>query len=195
MGLFIVSLVVMNVANIFAIKHQSSPVEDIILSNIPVFEIDTIILLLVFIVIGIVIGLLTLEPRRIPFLLKSGAVFILIRSVFITMTHLGPFPEQVETTTNVFLRTVGLGGTADFFFSGHTGLPFLMGLMFWEDPRLRYLFITFSVTLGIGMLLAHLHYSIDVFAAFFITYSIYHLCLWLFPKDRELFLQGLPLKS
>lgn len=187
-GLFLLSLMVMNFANIFAVKNQGNAVPDIILSNVPVFDIDGIILLWVFVVIGVVVALLVLEPKRIPFLLKSVAVFILIRSVFITMTHLGPFPEQAETTTNVFLRAIGLGGTADFFFSGHTGLPFMLSLMFAANKKLRLLFLVSSVGLGIGMLLTHLHYSIDVFAAFFITYTIFHLCLWFFPKDHELFL-------
>jgi hypothetical protein len=40
---------------------------------------------------------------------------------------------------------------------------------------------------GVIVLLSHLHYSIDVFAAFFITYSIYHIALKLFDRDYEFF--------
>ncbi len=38
----------------------------------------------------------------------------------------------------------------------------------------------------------HLHYSIDVAAAFFITYSIYHIAIRWFKKDKEIFETGLP---
>ncbi|MBI3904685.1 MAG: hypothetical protein HY309_03785 [Pseudomonas fluorescens] len=47
----------------------------------------------------------------------------------------------------------------------------------------------FSVLFGISVLLGHLHYSIDVFGAFFITYSIFCLAKKFFPKDYWLAMQ------
>jgi len=38
------------------------------------------------------------------------------------------------------------------------------------------------------VLLGHLHYTIDVFSAFFITYGIVEIAKWLWPKEWELFL-------
>jgi hypothetical protein len=35
--------------------------------------------------------------------------------------------------------------------------------------------------------MAHIHYSIDVFSAFFITYTIFHLSEKIFIKDRKMF--------
>jgi membrane-associated phospholipid phosphatase len=64
-----------------------------------------------------------------------------------------------------------------------------MALIFWEDKFFRYLFIATSVMFGIVVLMAHLHYSIDVLAAFFITYSIFKIAVFFFKKDRELFLK------
>ena len=75
----------------------------------------------------------------------------------------------------------------DLFFSGHTGLPFLMALIFWDNKYLRWIFILTSVMFATVVLLAHLHYSIDVLSAFFITYTIFHIALFLFKKDRRLF--------
>jgi hypothetical protein len=40
---------------------------------------------------------------------------------------------------------------------------------------------------GIVVLLGHLHYSIDVLSAFFITYSIYHICELFFKTDKKIF--------
>ena len=42
------------------------------------------------------------------------------------------------------------------------------------------------------VLLGHYHYSIDVFAAFFITYGIYHIALSLFPRAYALFESDVP---
>ena len=46
---------------------------------------------------------------------------------------------------------------------------------------LRYLFLAWSVFFGIVVLLGHLHYTIDVLSAFFITYGIVDIAKWLFP--------------
>jgi hypothetical protein len=75
----------------------------------------------------------------------------------------------------------------DLFFSGHTGLPFLIALIFWDHIYLRALFLGSSVVFGVIVLLSHLHYSIDVFSAFFITYSIYHIAIKLFQNDFDFF--------
>jgi membrane-associated phospholipid phosphatase len=67
-----------------------------------------------------------------------------------------------------------------------------MALIFWREKGLRYLFILWSVYMGIVVLLGHLHYSIDVASAYFITYSIFCIAVWLFPKDHKLFFSDVP---
>jgi membrane-associated phospholipid phosphatase len=137
------------------------------------------------------------EPKRLPFTLKSIALFILVRSLFITLTHLGPYPDRIPLDIHTMLMsrwnvgnllTFGSGG--DLFFSGHTGLPFLFALIFWKNPRMRLFCLIGAVFFGIVVLLGHLHYSIDVLSAFFITYAIYHIAEWLFKKDRRMFYES-----
>ena len=132
--------------------------------------------------------LFIIEPKKIPFTLKSIALFVVIRSCFVSLTHIGPFPTQAVVVSNL-IDKVNFGG--DLFFSGHTGLPFLLSLIFWEEPWLRYFFIVSAILFGVVVLLAHLHYSIDVLSAFFITYTIFHIAEKFFKKDRVLFFQGL----
>jgi hypothetical protein len=178
-------LIINYFASVYATEKASNPVLDLILSNVPVFNVDFIVNegALFF---GLFIAFLLLnEPRRIPFTLKSAAVFIFIRSMFITLTHLGPFPERSFIDQTSFLSPMNFGG--DYFFSGHTGLPFLMALIFWDEKRNRYVSILVSIIFAGAVLLGHLHYSIDVFAAFFITYGIYHIARHLFPRDYKLF--------
>jgi len=74
-------------------------------------------------------------------------------------------------------------------------LPFLLALIFWDEKYLRYFFIVSSIFFGAIVLLGHYHYSIDVAAAFFITYTIYHIAKKLFPRDFELFKKGIELTS
>jgi hypothetical protein len=76
---------------------------------------------------------------------------------------------------------------ADLFFSAHTGMPFLGALAFWKEKEIRYFSLFGSLFFAVVVLLGHLHYSIDVASAFFITYGIFHIAQYFFPKDWKLF--------
>lgn len=188
--IFAISLVVNFYAVQYATENASNPVTDVILSNIRAYDVDGIFIygplfLWVF------VALISLaQPRRIPFILKNIGLFVLIRSLFITLTHIGPFPTQVAVPFTGFLGSIFSSG-ADLFFSAHTGLPFLLALIFWDNIRLRIFFIISSLIFGIVVLLGHLHYSIDVLSAFSITYTIYRIAEIAFPKDKKIFISGI----
>lgn len=187
--LLIASLVINFFAGLYATERASSPVTDIILNNIPVFNVD-----LVFVYGTWVFWIFTAficfsRLNTFPFTVKSIALFTLIRSAFITLTHIGPFPNRLPVDVSGVIGKFSLGG--DLFFSGHTGLPFLLALVFWRNKKLRYIFLASSFIFGSVVLLGHLHYSIDVAAAFFITYTISHIAERLFKKDRKFFYHGL----
>lgn len=188
-GIAFVMLAVAFVANfyvgLYAVERASNPVTDIILSNIPVFDVDGIFIYGPIILWLFVALILVRNPKQIPFTIKSMALFIFIRSVFVTLTHIGPFPGHLVFPANSFITFFTSG--SDLFFSGHTGLPFLLALIYWRDENLRWIFLGASVLFGIVSLLGHLHYSIDVLSAFFITYTIFHLSERFFPKAEKLF--------
>ncbi len=180
------SLSINYAAGNYATKVASNGVTDIILDNVPVMDMDGIYIYgsLLF---GLFMAILLIkEPKQIPFIIKSAALFYLIRAVFLSLTHIGPILQQAPPVSGALYRNLVFG--ADYFFSGHTGLPFLMALSFWSNKHLRNIFLATSFIFGASALLGHYHYSIDVFAAFFITYSIFHITKWLFAKDYKLFL-------
>jgi hypothetical protein len=183
----LISLYINFIAGNYATESASLPVTDIILSNIRRFDVDGFFIygpILLFTIISI---MCIYNPKKIPFILKNIALFTVIRSIFISLTHLGPFPTQAIVESTNLINKFTFGG--DLFFSGHTGIPFLMALIFWQNKRLRYFFLTYSIFMGTIVLLGHYHYSIDVLAAFFITYSIFDISLYLFKKEREMFFQ------
>lgn len=184
--LFAVSLGCIFYAINFATRKASNFVEDLILSNIPAYDTRFLFVYGTFAVIVLSIFLLLRYPNRLPFTLKALGVFFIIRSVFISLTHLGPFPLEEAPLPAPILNSMFFGG--DQFFSAHTGLPFLGALVFWHVQSLRYLYLGASLFFATIVLLGHYHYSIDVLAAFFITYGIYQIVLWLFPRDRQRFL-------
>jgi len=179
------SLVVNFAANIFATNRIGSSINDIILDNIPTFDVNLVFFEGFAVFLAFVFFLAVKKPQRAPFILKSFAVFVLIRSAFIILTHMGPPANELFFDPGAISNKLTVGG--DLFFSSHTGLPFLAALLFWEDKTLRYLFLVLSLVFGTAVLLGHLHYSIDVFAAFFITYGIYHIARTFFKKDLEMF--------
>ena len=182
--LLLLSLVINFYAGNYATEKASAPVADIILSNTRVYDLDGIFVYGAIAFWIFIILLLLRHPHRMPFVLSSVALFIIIRSIFVSVTHIGPFPDQLIIESNL-LRKLTFAG--DLFFSGHVGLPVLMALIFWDDFRTRLICIVSAFIFGIAVLLAHIHYTIDVLAAFFITYSIYRMAEIFFPKSREVF--------
>lgn len=173
-------------AGIYATIKASNPVTDLILDNIPLYDVDTIFIYGPLVLWAFVILLCLNKPKRIPFVLKSIALFVIIRSVFITLTHIGPSVEGLNLDySSKVIRDFTFGG--DLFFSAHTGLPFLMALVFAKNIHLLVLFTLTAIFFGAIVLMGHVHYSIDVISAFFITYTIFNLAKYFFKKDWEIF--------
>lgn len=172
-------------AGIYATEQASNSVTDIILNNTRVYDVDGVFVFGSFLLMAFIVALLVVHPKRIPFTLYSLTLFVLIRSIFVSLTHLGPFPYRAALDLGSVASKFIFGG--DLFFSGHTGIPFLMALVYWRNLYLRYIFIAWSLVFGTTALMGHYHYTIDVLSAFFITYTIFHIAEFLFKKERELF--------
>jgi hypothetical protein len=187
--LFVIALVAQKFANDYVMGLKGAVVDDLILKNIPAIDIDFFIVQGALILTAAIVLLFLAKPKYLCFGLKALSMFILIRSFFIILTHLGTMPTQIVLDKNSIgfnLYDILFNSSNDFFFSGHTGLPFLMALVFWPERFWRYFFIGVSIVLGASVLLTHFHYSIDVFAAPFITYSLFVLTRKIFGKDFEI---------
>ncbi len=183
---FALSIVITVMVSNYAARVASNPVTDIILSNTRVYDVDGIVVYGAFALIAVITLLVLTHPKRAPFILYSLGLLFLIRAFFIPLTHLGLYPVHTAINFESRIALVMFGGGDDFF-SGHVGGPFLMALLFWEDRPLRWLFLIVSVFFALVVLLGHMHYTIDVAAAFFITYAIYHLAQKLFSREYALF--------
>lgn len=185
-AIFIIAIFVLQPLAIdFANEAATNPVGDVILSNTPVYDVGVFFVYGMFLLVAFITALCLSHPNRIAFVLHSLTLFVLIRSAFVSLTHVGAFTTQLPSEFGPAITNMFFG--ADHFFSGHTGAPFLMALIFWKTPFLRYVFLFWSAFFGIVVLLGHLHYTIDVLAAFFITYGIFHIARWLLPADWALF--------
>lgn len=187
---FLSALLIQHFAYIYVDKHvEGVAVGDLLLNNLPTVNLDFLVVQLPLILTLIIVLLFVSKPRYLPFSLKTLALFLIIRSFFISLTHLGASLHQLSLNEN----SIGFGiydflynSKNDFFFSGHVGVPFLLGLIFWKEKLWSVFFFTVSAVFGITMILAHMHYSIDVFAAPFITYTIFVISKKIFKADVNL---------
>ncbi len=194
-GLFalLVGIAASVLAIMYATEVASNSVTDLILSNIPVFDVNWAFIYGPLVFWVIVILYTAWHPERFPFVFKSLAVFLVVRSAFVSLTHISPFPNHFPITGAGIMAVFTTG--KDQFFSGHTGLPFMIAMIYWRDKFMRNFALLSSFFFAVVVLLGHFHYSIDVFAAFFITYTIFHITLTMFHKDRLRFLGQQPLPT
>lgn len=146
---------------------SKTAVGDLFLDLIPVFELNFLFFWAVFFFwIGTTVFLL-MHPKQLSFICWSLCLFVLIRCFFISLTHLGP----PESAINIPDSLSWFNFSADMFFSGHVGGPFLVALII-ERRLIKNLIIIYSICMVGIVLMAHGHYSIDVFASFFIAHSV-----------------------
>ena len=174
-------------ASSYSMRNSGQFVGDFFLEHIPVIDLNFIIIECALFAIVFMALFVLSKPSSITFTMKAVAVFIATRAFMISVTHLGVYPGQIVPDPGFFDGIYSaLNLQAGYFFSAHTGLPILMALIYWDEKFWRYVFLAFSLIFGISVLLAHVHYSIDVFASPFMTYSIFKLSQYLFSDDYEL---------
>jgi membrane-associated phospholipid phosphatase len=128
--------------------------------------------------------LLANNPVRLMFAIQVYIVFIIVRIAAMYLVPLNP-PEQMIQLNDPFVQFFGTGKllTKDLFFSGHTATLFILFLVT-EKKYFKYFFLAATIVVGLAVLLQHVHYSIDVFAAPFFTYVCYKL-VSLYNLKRE----------
>ena len=110
------------------------------------------------------------NPRVFVLGFQAYTIMLIFRMFCMFMLPLNP-PIDIITLTDPFIAFFATGMTfkKDLFFSGHTATMFLMFLCLNKGPLKIILFIC-SLFIGLLVLIQHVHYSIDVFAAPFFAY-------------------------
>jgi membrane-associated phospholipid phosphatase len=188
--LLILSVIIQIVLGRFSsrVAVDAASVRDIFLDNLPLVNMGAVIVGGAIVLWIFAAVLLVVHPRYLIFSVKAIALYIISRAFFFSLTHIGPYP--LAYSPGPHNRGYGLYHLVtfqgNFFYSGHTAFPFLLALIFWDNKFLRYLFLFLTVFFGVSVLLAHVHYSIDVFAAPFIVYGMFVITTKLFPRDYAL---------
>ncbi|MEK7656498.1 MAG: phosphatase PAP2-related protein [Elusimicrobiota bacterium] len=148
--------------------------EDILLDFLPHWDLRVVFVwgFAAFLAFAIGGGLL-FERRRAPYILWLYAVLILVRDFFLMLTPMGQPSGALPVEGYTLFDAVGgyLTFKHDLFFSAHTSMPFL-GFLVYERRELRAGMLLFSFVLAAGVLVCRYHYSVDIAAAYFITYAV-----------------------
>jgi hypothetical protein len=159
---------------------RSVGVPDLILDR---FEAVDLSFLFVYGYMALIVGLfsypLLFRPRLLHVVIIQFSLLLVLRSLFMMFTHLQTPPGSIPVGFPSFFGHLYFEN--DMFFSGHTAFPFL-GFYLFRRSTIRYVFLVGSITMGIVVLAMHIHYSIDVLAAFFMTYCSYRMGRWVLRR-------------
>jgi membrane-associated phospholipid phosphatase len=165
----------------FVEKRQGVVLPDPILSLFNPINLTWIIFALIY--ISIIIGVATLfkDPKRLIFTLQLYTLMVTVRIIAMYLVPLDP-PLKMITLNDPFVQFFGTGQTLtkDLFFSGHTATLFILFLVS-ENRKFKLVFLITTIAIAVLVLLQHVHYSIDVFAAIFFTYACYKLLIKINP--------------
>ena len=175
-------------------EHRPAPtVPDLVLERLPylpwVDRANYLVWLALY--LPLTLALLAAEPRRWVRYMVTGGLLSLLRGLSIALTGLGP-PDPARAGTGVggrdfwtaygeLLSPLGVFQrdamaaylTKDLFFSGHAATTFLLFLYLRHRPRLRWVALAAHLAVVASVLLAHIHYAIDVVGAWAATFALF----------------------
>lgn len=113
------------------------------------------------------------KPKQLLFALQLYGLMAFVRIIVMFLLPLEP-PEKMILLKDPFVEFFGSGQTLtkDLFFSGHTATLFILFLVS-ENKIIKTVFLISTIIVALCVLLQHVHYTIDVVAAVFFTYTCY----------------------
>jgi len=156
-------------------KRHGIVLNDFVLNALPVMNVSVPTFALIWFTAGLTIYRCYQNPQMTVQFIWAFLFLCLARIITISLV---PFdaPASIiplmDPISNKFYG--GTYITKDLFFSGHTSTQFLMFLCLTKKTDKTIALIS-SILVGILVLVQHVHYTIDVLAAFPLTFLVYRL--------------------
>lgn len=171
---------------VYVESTQGPSLSDIVLDNLPPIDLGFILVYMLRIVInGVPIFVLLMRPTKAAFAFKALSFLMIVRSISLCLTELGLPEGRIPDEMNLGNIEI-INFTKDLFFSGHVAFSFLGYLILRKEKIIGYLLLANTIFMSFAVLAMHLHYTIDVVAAFFFTYGVYKMTSYIFKKDYAL---------
>lgn len=170
----------------FAEARQGVVLPDPILNLFNPIDLTWLIFALIYISLVVGITTLIINPKRLIFAIQLYSLMVVVRIAAMYLLPLEP-PAKMLILNDPFVEFFGTGQplTKDLFFSGHTATLLILFLVS-EKKIIKTFFLISTIAVAISVLLQHVHYSIDVFAAVLFTYACYKILYRLKTRHTEL---------
>jgi hypothetical protein len=176
-GSFLLLLVLISFPKFFATIELRNGIvlSDFLLEQLPSFDLSIPIFLLIWSTAILLIRRIIQSPTLFLQFLISFLLLCILRILTISSIPLnapiGLIPLK-DPISSLFYGGKEIFITKDLFFSGHTATQFLMFLSFQKKGDRIITGIT-SFAIALMVLVQHIHYTIDVIAAFPLSYIVY----------------------
>jgi len=176
-AVLLVALILLVLPTFFAFieKREGMVLQDYVLDAIPAIDVSIPTFVIIWSVVLLVFYRIYQNPRLFLLIAYGFILMCLARILTISLLPLNP-PSGIivlkDPIANIAYGGKGIFITKDLFYSGHTGNMFLFFLCL-EAKWDKIIALAAAVFIGILVLIQHIHYSIDVFAAFIFTYLLY----------------------
>ena len=179
---FIITLILLTVLMLsfsqflqFIEKRKGVSLPDPLLNTFNPVDLTWMTFTLIYLSIILFLFSVRKEPYKIMVSLQAYGLMVIFRTIAMYLTPLEA-PTTLLMLNDPFVQLFGKGEilTKDLFFSGHTGTLFLLFLLT-KNKMLKVVFLISTVTVGVAVLLQHVHYSIDVFIAPFVAYCSFRI--------------------
>ena len=176
-ALLLVAIILILLPTFFAFieKREGMVLQDFVLDAIPAMDVSIPTFAIIWSVVLLVFYRIYQNPRLFLVVAYGFILMCVLRVLTISLLPLHPPPGLIVLKDPI--ANIAYGGndifiTKDLFYSGHTGNMFLFFLCL-EHKWDKIIALTASFLVGILVMVQHIHYSIDVLAAFLFTYFIY----------------------
>jgi membrane-associated phospholipid phosphatase len=154
-------------------QREGVKLNDILLSFIPARDVSFGIVAIIWSMILLGVWRAVQSPRFTLLVFLTYSLLFLSRYITISLVPLNP-PENLihlyDPLSNSFYGSTFI--TKDLFYSGHTASQFALLFAFQKKGDKIFALIC-SITIGILVLIQHIHYTIDVIAAPVFAYLCY----------------------
>ena len=159
----------------FIERREGVVLNDPILNLFNPVDLTWLTFAVIYLSIILFLSTILMKPFKLMLALQTYGLMVIFRAIAMYLTPLNP-PNGIILLDDPFVQLFGQGEilTKDLFFSGHTATLFLLFLLT-ENKKLRMIFLASTIVVGACVLFQKVHYSIDVFAAFFFTFLVFRI--------------------